>query len=607
MKKQTKILIAAVIIIALAISAYFTVQQTQFGGGITVLSMSPTSVISSNSNLQGIWWLINAKTNGGQSLSGTLNPTDARTIDGGYLTKNPLSITVSAVNENINYNIVNTGNPVYKYSMYVTKSPRDCENMAAFGSTNAPACNAGDSSDPTYTGGLIFGWFNYVCQRNCIHATQVGVLGNINPDNLVHQADITLSNGQQTITKRVTSASSSADFNGLAQVEYTNDLWTGNFAPSSANMKAFYNTYSTQQWKITSDQHVNEYVTQKQIFDDFLADLEIQVDTLVYPSGSTNAQKLAIINNFIQQKIDAVNAKEAVVESDDLSISSGQTWTNKGDLNSGKVVINTNTQIASMNLLFRVRADWLGIVIETGKPSILSTSACNFKSGDTQEIKITVKNSGSTSGSFKAGITCPNIKQTYNTVASQFAAGETKDLIVTLDANNKAALTEACQVSVFDTNLASNSAQTSFTCKVTAPAECQVGDFSVVGNCVKGCDSVSGTVVQKFCCNSGETILRDLNNITGPNGGYYCHAEGNGTVPPLSCNAWYQVQGVQVTSVKSWYNYIGLGSPTIVQTPVCQTAGWVYFAEFLIFAGVIAGGLIFYAYSTRKKSPSKRR
>lgn len=611
MKKQTKVIIATLLVVLVMVGAYFAVQQTQFGGGLTVLSMSPTSFISETTNLQGVWWLVNTMTSGGQSISGTLNPQDARVLDGGYLTKNPLSITVAAVDEKINYNIVNTGDSIYKYSLYTTKSPRDCTNRAIFGAADAPSCNSGDFDDPMYSSSSLFGiqFGNYVCQRYCIHPTQTGVIGNINPDSVVHKADITVSNGAEVIKKTVTSNDRSADFDGasgtIAHVDFTSALWTGNFAPSSANLRGFYNIYNTQQWSLTSDQHVNEYKTQKQIFETFASGAKDTIDGIVIPSSeNTDAKKIAYVQNWIQQKINTVNTYSSTIESDSLSISTGQTWTNRGDKNSGKVVIDNPVQIANLNLLFRVRADWLGIVINAGKPSILSTSACNFKSGDTEDVKVTVKNVGGSSGNFNVGITCPNIKQTYLASAQIFAAGETKDMTVTLDANNKGALSEACSVKVYDTNVASNSATTSFTCQVTAPAVCQVGDFSIVDNCLKGCDSVTGTVVQKFCCASGQTILRDLGNISNSNGGYYCSSSTNQTTP-LVCKPYESLKTSQETVYK-WYNYIGIGSPEKVPVTQCVTSGWVYFVIFLGFAGIAVIGIIWVAKNNKKGKSGKR-
>lgn len=129
--------------------------------------------------------------------------------------------------------------------------------------------------------------------------------------------------------------------------------------------------------------------------------------------------------------------------------------------------------------------------------------------------------------------------------------------------------------------------------------------------CTKECCSGETEFLDKACAN-GKFCVK---NVCTSNScktdsdcsGQVCIAGSCQDKEELTCDKWYQVKGVKVTSVKSWYNYIGIGSPTIVESPICETAGFVYLIIFLGFTGIVILGIVIFVISTKKNKLNKRR
>lgn len=124
----------------------------------------------------------------------------------------------------------------------------------------------------------------------------------------------------------------------------------------------------------------------------------------------------------------------------------------------------------------------------------------------------------------------------------------------------------------------------------------QVGNTFVIKTPTTGktCSASSGNVeeyvqvnsnkVCKFACTNGiltqTTDCKTILSCTGdkpffnPTTGV---CEGGGVTPNnnLVCSKWYQESGTKTTVIHSWYNWIGVGTPTTVVEPACQTASWL--------------------------------
>lgn len=68
---------------------------------------------------------------------------------------------------------------------------------------------------------------------------------------------------------------------------------------------------------------------------------------------------------------------------------------------------------------------------------------------------------------------------------------------------------------------------------------------------------------------------------------------------------WYETEGVVSESLYKWYNYLGIGKPTIITTPICKTPGWVY-ASIAGIVVIILGGLIIVTIRPKKTKRKKK-
>jgi hypothetical protein len=353
------------------------------------------------------------------------------------------------------------------------------------------------------------------------------------------------------------------------------------------------------QWTLTSKQRYTDYSSQKAVFENFLSSLNQNKY-----SGSLQEQyksALADLNN----KLANFNSQVIGLRNDDLSISQAQVWGNRNDQNNGKITIDTLGQLTNADLVFKVRADWLGIVINFGKPSIVSKTCQTFKAGDSSKITLQVKNIGSGDGNFVPSVICNNIKQTYNINAVPISAGQTSSIQVPIDSGNFApssTTSDTCQIRVEEYNKPSNYATSSVTCSIEAPALCVEGSVDISGNCIRKC--IEGKPVQLKCCGDGETLLRDNTKLDDEFSGYYCFTskEENKTIENKQCS-WYEKSYEKDVKDWKWYNYltIGLIPPSTHAERGCRTADWLYLAVGAVVIVVLG------IYAINKSMPKKRR
>jgi|GEM_PF-5585957 len=571
MKKKTRgwtafLIILGVLILIGVIAGIFyatgTLNVAIGGEGLTIKSMSSNvNIISQDTDLSGIWWLISAYTGGGQSISGTLTPEQTKQLTS-YQTKYPLEIKVSALNEKINYEIQNTGTQIYYYLDTVVKSSCACGESCVL-HPNAQACPSGTDYESPFTGSGNL-WFTYTCERHCFKKTQVGVLGTVAPTNVKGDVSITLTANGESITKTIETGSS-ADFvsnsKGLiAQVQYPANGWTGNYPEDTSNFYAMYDVYAGKnQWTLTSKQRYTDYVSQRAVFESFIQSMQV----VKYPGSTAKIQYQNALAD-LENKRGALNTQVNGLRNDDLSITQNQVWGNRNDQNNGKIVLDTVGQLTVADLVFKVRADWLGIVINVGKPAIVSKSCQTFKAGDTSKITLQVKNIGGADGNFVPSVTCNNIKQTYNINSISINKDETKSIEIPIDAGNFAptsTTSDTCQIRVEEYNKPSNFATSSVSCSIETPALCVEGEIDTSGNCIKKC--VNGKPTQLKCCETGESLLLDPNKINDEFGGYYCYKGGCAEglilcdgVCKESCGecAWYDIS----CKIGDWLNKLKL-------------------------------------------------
>ena len=525
-RKQKKAILAvgiliAVILIILIANGNLKIL-TLFGQGMTIKSMVSTSVISEDTDLSGVWFLISAYSGGGQSIAGTLEPGDAKALSN-YQTKFPLTMTASALDEKMKYTIKNAGTQVYSYSDTVVKSSCGCTS-SCWTHPEAPPCPSGTTEQPFLAPAGLFGLGKYTCERHCFKKTQVGVLGNIESSSVKDSLTMTLSIPGESITETIVSGGN-ADFvskiKGLiATVQYPASGWTGNFPQDSSPFQAYYDLYKIS-WSLTSDAKYVIYQSALSSFESWVNSL----NTITYSGNVVEQYNSARAD--ISNRLGTFQSAVSSIRSDDLSLSQSQSWGNRANGDNSEIFIDLDRQLAVADLLIKVRADWLGVVINVGKPQILSTTCNEFKAGDMGKIIIQVKNIGTASGMFVPSISCGIIQSTFNINAVPIDAGQVGTIEIPIDAvKSVGGQTDNCKIRVQEYNKASNYDETSVSCKIVKPALCQEGSVDITENCIRKCEN--GIPKQLKCCTQGESLLRDNSKINDEFLGYYCYSSNVG-------------------------------------------------------------------------------
>lgn len=539
MKKSTKTVYWTLGII-LAVALIFLGNTLGFfstTGGFTVNSISSTKVISNDADVASANFLINAFFGGGQSITGEISSSEFEDKSG-YKTVNPLSITANNLIETVNYNIQNTGQQIYSYSDTVKKSSDSCIGFTYLSThPDAPVCPSGTWQEYDFKGAGYFS--NFICERHCIQKTQAGVMGTIAQSKVTDSMDITLKVGSESITKTISSDSPSADYNSatlgyVGHINYPANGWTGNFVPDSSHFLAYYDVFGGNRWTITGTDRLTKYISAQSVTESFFTSGQ----SITY-QGSDSQTKYNNAVADISNKLSSVNGWVLQMSSDNFAIDQSQVWGNRNDKNNGKLTIQPNRQIAVPQLNIQVRASWLGVVINVGKPKITALTCPTFKAGDDGLITATVQNIGSASGTFTTSLSCTTIVNTYNPTQFVLGAGQSTSVQIPINVGSfSGSKTDTCTVKVADFNKASNSDSSQVNCQIQPPATCQEGTISTSGNCVKKC--TNGAPVNLFCCNSNQVVLQDNSKLNDQFGGYYCKDKTDSTSGSGNC-AWYDL------------------------------------------------------------------
>lgn len=602
------------------------ISNTMFGGGLTINSVSKNvDVISSDTDLTGVWWLVNADvgglSGGLQSVAGTLTPAETQQFTG-YQTKFPLSITATGIDETAEYRISNTGTPIYSYYYTLTFSSNGwdgttCKNYGLLTAkpNSAPACPAGYNNDiridvPSGANSIpiikSLASSYYTCVQVCYKKQQTGVLGDIQPTRITDKFDLTLSANGKTQTQTLTSDDRHKDYiiNGqmLASVDYVKNGVSGNAAPLASGFKAYYDTLQNNKWALTSASRYTDYTSKLSTYEALLGSrwgANVKICT-----GNAECQfatPLAFINDF-KSETSKQSTVVANMRTDNLAITQDQVFGNVNDINNGQLIVGLDRQINVPNINIRARADWLGIVISIGKPSITSIDCSEFTAGTTSNITVSVKNIGTAAGNFMPSLTCGTIKQTFTSSSISLNPGEVTQISVPIDAGTSiGGISDTCNFKVVDTGKASNSDTKSVTCKIDKPALCVEGQFYNENNCIQQC--VNGAIKSLKCCDNSKVIIFTANDSNNALGGFDCSTD-KPIINTLNCQdmtpKFLGYQEVTTTSQTLW-SRLGLAKPK--ETNWCKPVNEPYIVGGAL--ALILGLSSFFILKSKKKIKGK--
>lgn len=490
------------------------ILQAADSSGFTVTSISTSDVITKTTEPSRVYWIINTHFNGGgQYLTGTVNPQDVKALTGGrYYTRQPLQISAETAEEEVIYNVINEGVPIYKYEIQTLDGLKDCPLGVCYYYQSAPSCPSGTTWDIP----MGSSFFGYIKKRVCVTKMQAGVKGAYSNPTIGFNAKISVIVGSTRKEKTICSGStpgcegSSVSFDDLGVASWTGSLVTGEPAPNQDNFVAI-KSLDSNEWTIARRSSYDAYIPVEGDTDGHLNEF-----VSLYSASDFNddAELESAIEN-IYATVSLANQKTDLLLSEDASFTSSP-FTK--DDNTGKVVVTLERSLLSPNVVFRIRADWLGIVIPTGEPRILNINAVKVTSGEEGRVDVQVQNVGEAAGTFSAMLQdCEPFIQssTSQTARKTFQPNDIDTLQIFVSGGTLSEdLTKSCTVKVYDVNDPSIYTTSGVTLQLEKAKICAPGNMYAEGNTVKQCNS-DGTAI-----NIVETC--DYGVITDGRGGLTC-------------------------------------------------------------------------------------
>jgi len=590
-KKKLLVFIIATIIGLVIMSIHFLglTSNVIVPSGFLVKDISSTQVISNADQLNSAFFLVDVQTGGGQSIVGTINPSDVKSFSG-YTTNFPLKISIDNIKEQQQYSIDANGDELNYFDITTTKSSNGADSLYNCKKFNydllgqrpsdAPECPLGTTYSIPFsqTCSGIGCSSKYVCWRVCATKKSSGVFADISPQTLLHSMDITLNANENLIKKSLSNYQNQNiefyDGSTLrATAQFLNIAWLGNSPPSASSYLGYYDLDSNL-WKLTSKTHYNDYI-KSFISTDSLLKAEATVNSNKIVSDTGNSYYTKLFKIVADGNIAVGNIKR-----DDMSLTQNSVWGNRDNQQNGKIIVDLDNQIGDSEVLFKVKANWLGVVIPTAKPTIIKASCDEYYSGDVGYAHITVSNANSVDGTYTYSVTCNTGKQ--RDISNKFTISKNSQQVIDipLTAGMYAGQTlDNCKIRIQDYNLASNYAEATTTCQILKPQTCVEGDNYNTDKCIIKC--VNGAKKEIKCCDTSIIFNDTLKD-------YQCASSGGGG-GGLVCDAWYQTKGVTTTYK---YNVLGLLKFGASDKPVCVTAGWVYASIFGIILLILVVILI---------------
>jgi hypothetical protein len=471
--------------------------------GFTVTSVSTSDIFTKTTEPSSVYWIVNTQFNGGgQSIVGIVDPDTVKNFMGGKAyTTQPLSIQVNSVNEQVDYEVVNEGVPIYKYSIETYQGYKDCPLGLCYYYADADPCPSGTNWDIP----LGRSTFGKIKTRYCITKTQVGTKGVYNNPTIGFNAKIKVAVGSKSKESTICSGSttscegSSVSFGDLGVATWSGSLVTGESPPNQNNYVAI-NSFYSNKWQIASRSKFDSYYPKISVSDASLTEY-----TYTLPEQYTTDEQISQAGQKIVAAVSPTNQAADVLLNEDTSFTTSQ-FSTKDD-NTGKVSVTLKRSLTSPNVVFRIRADWLGIYIPSGKPQILSVTSDKFQSGETGTVSVRVQNIGDAQGSFSALLVdCDPfiVSSSAQTARKTLQSGDIDTIEISINGGTVAQdLSKSCSVKVYDVNDPSVSDTKSLSLQMENPKICAPGTLYAEGNLIKKCNKDGSAIDTIETCQYG--------------------------------------------------------------------------------------------------------
>ena len=452
--------------------------------GFTVTSVTTSpNIITPSTNLNTASFLINTVfDSGGQSIVGYLSPDEIK-AESGYETEYTLTIRAQAVDEVVDYPIVNQPNlRMHEYSLEVH------ENYLWQTTTPCAVLAGKDISHEI----LVYG---VLTKRNyCVYEEDVGAIGYLDNPTTSFNTKISLNARGETYTEELNSFDSTSisfydDSKFLATAKWTGNLVTGNLPPSEALYVATYRTDIDGRWHITDKSKYNVYTT---ALSNGHSDLNavrgtVECQEADYAGCQANFER-AINNMNTELKTLSTGAEPGIGDVD--------TKVNPNSLSNGKLRATFDRQFGNPQVTFLVNADWIGVKFGVGQPEIISVYCPEFSSGDNIGVcDVLYKNVGEAEGTFRASFipsTGSSFAQQYVVTPTLLRPGETTNVQVFISHGISVEESSIGTIKVIDINDASRYDTKSVSLTMTQPKSCIPGAEEARGQSIYKCN-VAGT------------------------------------------------------------------------------------------------------------------
>lgn len=478
--------VKALILFLLIVGAgYFATEyMAVYEPGFTVTSITTSPhIITPSTNLNSATFLITTVFNaGGQSIVGYLSPDEIQQ-ESGYETEYTLKISAEAVDEIVDYPIVNQPNlRMYEYSLEIHED---------YLWQDTTPCTAYDYKDIAHEISI----YGVITKRNyCVYEEDVGAIGYLDNPTTSFNTKISLNARGETFTEELNSFDATSvafydDGNFLATASWTGSLVTGNMPPSEALYIATYRTDTDSAWHITDKSKYNVYTTS-------LSDGYTDINTARGTKECMEADYVgcqAIFESAINNMNTELNTLSTGAEP---GIGDVDTKINPNSLSSGKLRATFDRKFGNPQVTFLVNAAWVGVKFGVGQPEITSVYCPDFSSGDNIGVcDVLYKNIGSAEGTFRASfIPSPgsSFRQQYVVTPTLLQPGETVNVQVYISHGTAVEESSIGTIKVIDINDASRYDTKEVSLTMTKPKSCIPGAEEARGQSIYKCN-VAGT------------------------------------------------------------------------------------------------------------------
>ncbi len=440
--------------------------------GFSTLSLSQIAVNSNDPNINGKSWLLTVSQNGaGQSAYGASATLKDDTTKA---TSDPLTIKVSLDKNYATYPIYNQGIPIYSVTYATTRYD--------------PFSSSGGCNTKYWTHSFQEAFAPFISIVYCFNYNKVGEYGTIGAgrDNFKSTIKVSGKSGSDSCVVSSNEGSSSCHSSkGNLYASWVGSLVSGQELPNAIGQGviAVYDTKDNG-WKTASKTAYTRWNN-------------YQTGGLFNCIGLTGSASTAGSSCFDTYD----NYQQALMSGKSFKSYGGSTASTSGSQSSGQINLDLGQQFNFPVITMRIKANFIGINIPTGKPKITYASSPQFQTGQTGNIMVTLKNEGKGVGSFDVFAKCTNgISQSGNTQRiSSLSPGQSQTINIPLTSNVLSGTkVGSCLITADDVN--DPTLMSTYTVKVSSNAIsiCTDGKTKFIGSQIQECQN-NKWIIKQTC------------------------------------------------------------------------------------------------------------